>query len=139
VPTPAACQPAIAQAVGRLAGLGGRLPNVYAAIATAAPRAKILVTGYPYLFETPPPGSPNEAIILQINQATAALNQTIKDTVAAARIGRINIKYVDVTVAFGGHGIGSPTSFINATGPDAYHPNDAGYEAYAAALSAALP
>ena len=44
-----------------------------------------------------------------------------------------------MTTAFAGHGIGSPVPYINATGPDAFHPNDAGYAAYAAALSSALP
>jgi lysophospholipase L1-like esterase len=149
-PTSQACTDAIANAQLLLAPLpggsnrlAGRLTEVYNAVAAAAPRALILVTGYPYLFETPPQGSPNEAIILQINQATAALNQTIATTVEAAAKppSGVNIKYVDVTAAFDDHGIGGSLAlFINVPPhPDAYHPNVDGYKAYAAELSAALP
>ena len=46
--------------------------------------------------------------------------------------------YVDVTEAFAGHGIGSKKPFINAEGPDAYHPNAAGYRAYTKAIFAAI-
>jgi lysophospholipase L1-like esterase len=137
VPTPA-CQPAIANAQSQLAPLAVSLSKVYKAVAAAAPRARILVTGYPYLFQTHTPCLPTEAILCQINTATAALNQTIKDTVEAAQIAGVNIEYVDVTTAFAGHGIGSLDPFINATGDDAYHPNAAGYKAYASAISAAL-
>jgi lysophospholipase L1-like esterase len=140
VPT-AACQPAIAQAVGQLPSLAVNLPKVYTAVAAAAPRALILVTGYPYLFSTHSPCLPSEAIMCQINTATDLLNQTIEDTVetAAQPPSGVNIKYIDVIAAFAGHGIGgSPPLFINDTGLDAYHPTAAGYKAYDAALSAAL-
>jgi hypothetical protein len=43
--------------------------------------------------------------------------------------------YVDVTKEFAGHGIGSEEPFINAEGIGAYHPNAAGYRAYAKATS----
>jgi lysophospholipase L1-like esterase len=142
-PASTACQLAIGNALGMLAPLAGHLSNVYTAVATAAPRALILVTGYPYLFETPTPcTTPTDSIVCQINYATTLLNKTIEDTVetAAQPPSGVNIKYVDVTAAFAGHGIGgSPPLFINDTGPDAYHPNVAGYEAYASAISAALP
>jgi lysophospholipase L1-like esterase len=145
-PTSQPCKAAIAYALSLLAPsptggpgvLASSLSDVYTAIATAAPRAKILVTGYPYLFDTPTPCTPAEAIVCQINYATTLLNQTIATTVAAMP-DSVDIEYVDVTDAFTGHGIGSPNPFIN--GPeleDAYHPNDAGYRAYAEALIAAL-
>ena len=54
----------------------------------------------------------------------------------------VNIVYVDVTAAFAGHGIGGTgVPFINppGTGIEAFHPTAAGYVAYAAAISAALP
>jgi lysophospholipase L1-like esterase len=137
---PTNCQAAIDYALSQLAPLAGSLADVYEAVAAAAPRAKILVTGYPYLFgTTTPPCSPPDAIMLQINSATTALNQTIKDTVTAAQIAGLNIQYVDVTGAFSIHGINCLDPFINVTGQDAFHPNEAGYEAYAAALRAALP
>ena len=140
-PSPA-CQTAINTALSLLATppgvLAGRLASVYAAVAAAAPRAVILVTGYPYLFEPPAANDPNAATIVAINNATTALNATIQRTVTAARSAGLNTQYVDVTTAFAGHGIGSPVPYINATGPDAFHPNDAGYAAYAAAVSSAL-
>ena len=58
-----ACQAAIDAALTLLAAppngpsvLATRLAATYGAVATAAPRADILVTGYPYLFEPPVPG-----------------------------------------------------------------------------------
>ena len=76
--------------------LATRLAATYGAVATAAPRADILVTGYPYLFEPPVPGQPNAAIVLALNNATAALNATIKATVAASAAAGVEITYVDV-------------------------------------------
>ena len=46
--------------------------------------------------------------------------------------------YVDVTAEFAGHGIGSKKPFINSDGVGAYHPNAAGYRAYAKAIFAAI-
>jgi hypothetical protein len=46
--------------------------------------------------------------------------------------------YVDVTAEFAGHSIGSEEPFINAGGIGAYHPNAAGYRAYANAIFAAI-
>jgi lysophospholipase L1-like esterase len=45
-----------------------------------------------------------------------------------------------VTEQFKGHGIGSSDAFINgpAAGIEAFHPNAAGYRAYAKAISAAI-
>jgi hypothetical protein len=70
------------------------------------------------------------------------LNCTIQKAVAEAEAAGINIVYVDVTEAFDGHGIdGSEEPFINpaGTGINAFHPTAAGYVAYAAAISGALP
>lgn len=115
-----------------------RLGAVYTGTALLTPRAKILVTGYPYLFETPPPTDPNYAVISQLNSATAALNSTISGTVAKLARAGVMIRYVDVTAAFAGHGIGSTAPWINASGPDIFHPTAAGYQAYATALKAAI-
>ncbi len=143
-PSPA-CEAAIEQAVALLTPqpgggsvLGTRLAIAYGMIAQAAPNARILVTGYPYLFETPAPEDPNAATIVAINQATAALNTTIEAAVASVRTPDVDIAYVDVTTRFAGHGLGSTTPFINGDGPDAFHPTARGYRAYTAALKAAL-
>jgi lysophospholipase L1-like esterase len=135
----AKCLAAIQEARDGLPTLGSDLVDLYADVADAAPRARIVVTGYPRLFE-PAPGAPNAAIIDLINESTDALNRTIQQAVAAAYASGVNIVYVDVTAAFEEHGIGgSKKPFINASGVDAFHPNAAGYRAYADAIFAAPP
>ena len=133
---PVGCQDAINVAVGQLRLLGVSLSNLYAQVAVAAPNALIVVTGYPYLFEIAP-GDPTADIKDQINNAITLLNRTIQQAVAA-QPADVNIVYVDVTAEFAGHGIGSKKPFINPDGPDAYHPNAAGYRAYAKAIFAAI-
>ena len=96
-----------------------------------------MVTGYPYLFEIVP-GDPAAALKTQINDAVELLNATIQQSVAAAQARGVHLVYVDVTDAFAGHGIGSHRPFINAEGVGAYHPNAAGYRAYAKAIFAAV-
>jgi lysophospholipase L1-like esterase len=135
---PEACQIAIGTARAMLpdecgdpSELGDLLTNLYIQLADAAPQALIVVTGYPLLFEAPPSGDPREAI----NVATVLLNCAIeKATVDAAQATGVRIVYVDVTDAFAGHGIGSADPWINVSGPDAFHPNADGYEAYADAI-----
>lgn len=141
----AACQAAIGQALALLAPQAGgpsllatRLATTYAAVATAAPRAEILVTGYPILFETPTPRTPNASTIAALNSATLALNATIKATVAATAARGADIRYVDVAAGFAGHGIGSRRPYLHATGTEALHPTARGYRVYAAALTRAL-
>jgi lysophospholipase L1-like esterase len=117
--------------------LGRRLGNLYADVAEAAPNALIVATGYPLLFDDP------DLLETQINDATTRLNCAIDKAVADAQAAGINIVYVDVTQAFARHGIGCRCAvpFINPpeAGINAFHPTPAGYLAYAAAISAALP
>ena len=139
------CQATIDRALALLAPqptgpsvLATRLATTYGAVAAAAPRADILVTGYPYLFAPPVSGQPNAAVVLALNKATAALNATIKATVAANAAAGVEITYVDVTGGFAGHGIGSERPILHATGPEALHPTARGYRVYAKALTRAL-
>src|SRR5215218_2040587 len=120
--------------------LGASLTDLYAEVAAAAPNALIVVTGYPLLF-TIDDDDPLADLKREINAATVALNASIEAAVKSAQADGINIVYVDVTDDFAGHGIGSEETFINlpGTGIGAFHPNAAGYEAYAAAISAVLP
>jgi lysophospholipase L1-like esterase len=139
-PVPVDCQAAIsaASAVLGSGALASRLATTYADIAFVAPRARILVTGYPYLFETPATTDPNFATISTINSATTALNATIAGVVAQAQAAGADIHYVDVSAAFAHHGIGSIDPWIGFVGLEAFHPDAAGYRAFAAALEAAL-
>ena len=136
-PTPVECQFEIGRAAGELTRLGGSLIDLYGKVRAAAPNALIVVTGYPYLFEIDP-ADPAAALKVQVNDAIKLLNTTIQQAVAAAADTGINIVYVDVTAEFAGHGIGSKKPFINAEGIGAYHPNAAGYRAYAKAMFAAI-
>jgi lysophospholipase L1-like esterase len=150
------CNIAIGSAQGLLGDCTGVSPlsdlliDLYREVAKAAPGARIVVTGYPLLFE-PPPANPdlNSGIITAINKATTDLNCVIERAVAAANADDINIHYVDVTEEFAGHGIGcsDPDNstnclFINPPEvglPEAFHPTAAGYAAYAEAIKTKLP
>jgi lysophospholipase L1-like esterase len=142
--TPQACLQEIARARGDMEELGINLPLLYAEVAGAAPRARIVVTGYPHLFE------PVNFLFTQINDAIDQLNSTIEQAVSVANDADVNIHYVDVVAEFAGHGIVTPitdpSAFIHSLflingqpDPQAFHPTPAGYRAYADAISVALP
>jgi lysophospholipase L1-like esterase len=115
--------------------LGDRLASLFADVVHAAPKARVVVTGYPLLFSPTLPDTPTE-----INAATILLNDAIQQAVEATKAPDVDIVYVDVTVAFLGHGIGDAVPFINnLPDPNAFHPNAAGYSTYAALISAVLP
>ncbi|HEY5224023.1 MAG TPA: SGNH/GDSL hydrolase family protein [Microbacteriaceae bacterium] len=108
-PSAPACGAAVAAAAGALPTVGPKLVALYGAIAQKVPKARILVLGYPHLFNPgvqPPLGD-------QINTATDALNSVIQGAVAYVATSRIS--YVDTTAAFAGHGIGSSLPYINLT------------------------
>lgn len=106
-------------------------------VQAAAPRAKIVVTGYPYLYDPIAPGHADRvsAFIYKATDLADGLNRTIAD---AADTTKVN--YVDVRGAFAGHGVLSKDkpwiSFdpTNLDSPDNFHPNAEGYAAYFATL-----
>jgi hypothetical protein len=116
--------------------------------AADTPSGVVAGVGYPFLFEPPAAGdpSPSAEIINRLREATALLNDTIEEAVAATREADVKIVYVDVTAAFVGHGIGTRDPqdlFINRPGPtpsvEDFHPNVAGYVTYADAIATKLP
>jgi lysophospholipase L1-like esterase len=125
-------------APGQPSELAVRLTSSFTAVATLMPRAEIVVTGYPHLFETPPETDPAYPIIARLNEAAAALNFTISGVVTALAHSGIDIRYIDVTEAFAGHGIGSADPWINNSGIEAFHPTARGYLAYARTVRAVL-
>jgi lysophospholipase L1-like esterase len=139
--TQAQCLVAIDVASRGLVQLGSDLTDLYAEMADAAPRARIVVTGYPHLFASTAPSPPFDPVIIgAINSAIDALNATIDGAVIAQPTG-VDIVYVDVVDAFGDHGIGGAApAFINPPGPtaEAFHPTADGYDAYRDAISAEL-
>jgi lysophospholipase L1-like esterase len=107
-------------------------------VQAAAPNARIVVTGYPYLLDPIPAGltDPAAQFIYQATDLADRLNQTIAAAVTA--VGDPKVQYVDVRSAFLGHGALSPDPWINLGGaPDGFHPNATGYQAYFRALSQA--
>ena len=123
----------------KLPELRSNLVDLYAQVADEAPKARIVVTGYPYLFGPPSPTcNPSVDVLCAINIATTELNRAIQDAVAATKNPDVKIVYVDVSEEFAEHGIGSADPFLNSTGGAAFHPNAAGHRAYAAAIAAAL-
>ena len=159
--TPDACRAEIGRALALVQDcavdegtLGGDLIKLYGKVAKAARGARIVVTGYPLLFEPPAANDPDRVAKTAINKATTDLNCVIKEAVAATQATYANITYVDVTEEFAGHGIVDPRSCTGSSAfihsllickPDpvadseAFHPTAAGYVAYADAISAALP
>jgi lysophospholipase L1-like esterase len=160
--TPDACRAEIGRALALVQDcsvdegtLGGDLIELYGKVAKAAPGARIVVTGYPLLFEPPAANDPDRVAKTAINKATTDLNCVIKQAVeAAANEADVNMTYVDVTEEFATHGIVDPRSCTGSSAfihsllickPDpvadleAFHPTAAGYAAYADAISAALP
>jgi len=122
--------------------LPGLLDTVYAAIAQRAPRARVVVVGYPRLYR--PGGSCSElseAARTEINAATDTV-----DEVTAAAAARHGFAFADVRPAFTGHQRCDGDPWIHGWSPadvrESYHPTPDGqaegyYPAFAA--SAASP
>jgi lysophospholipase L1-like esterase len=125
------CQTAIASALGKLPKLYTSLGITLKAIRTAAPHARIVVTGYPELFD--PSLGPGAR---QFNTAAFALNTTIEAAVWKSRAHGGNVRFVSVVEPFLKHGLGSADSWINSSGVAPLHPTTTGYrEGYYSALS----
>jgi lysophospholipase L1-like esterase len=112
------------------------LDSVYDQVAAAAPDAHVVVVGYPRLFspEYGPYLGASVAEQVALNEGADLLNAVIAE--AAAEHG---FQFVDVTKRFTGHGVNSPDAWL--LGPldaGAFHPDAEGYQAYTAALTAAI-
>lgn len=69
-----------------------------------------------------------------LNSGADLLNETIR-TAAEAH----GYTFVDVTERFVDHGVNTPERWLVwPTDPDSFHPNQQGYRAYAAAVTAAI-
>ncbi len=142
-PTAVVCQTAIATATATLnsSAFTKGLYSTLSKVAQAAPGARIVVTGYPYLFDWSLTTDPvRGSAVKAINQATTVLNAKIALSVVALKFQRVNIAYADVSIPFLKHGIGSADPWINTNPTDAgiFHPTAVGYAAYAAAVRSKL-
>ena len=138
-----ACAEASATAKAKLVSgqLAGDVAAMIQSVRAAAPNARIVVTGYPYLFDPIPTGLTDSTskFIYQATDLANGLNESIALAVGATDPTATRVKFVDVRPAFTGHGIYSTDPWINGAvpnSPDSFHPNAKGYQAYYTALSA---
>lgn len=147
------CNAAMTAAGEAMVALPVNLAATITAVRTRAPGATIYVTGYPQLFQ--PTGGTCQTLqiaqfpydpfaLLTADGAVLELNQTIEGTVNAIALATKdqNLKYVDVTGEFDGYGMCNPAGYIfppapvpGGFAPSSLHPNAAGQEAYAEALT----
>ncbi|GAA0587464.1 SGNH/GDSL hydrolase family protein [Kribbella sandramycini] len=119
--------------------LPGRLNGLYAAIKSRASSAKIIVVGYPRLFNGTDCNAGtffSAAEMTRLNQTADLLNTTIKAAANAA-----GYVFVDPTSKFIGHAVcGNPEWINGLSNPvsESYHPNVTGQAQYAALVAPAL-
>ncbi len=121
--------------------LPGRLRRVYDAIRRRAPDATVVVAGYPRLFARRPwcfaVGKVEDREQRRLNEASDLLART-----TAAEVRRHEgFRYVDVRRAFDGGRICSTRPLIHGVAhpiTSSFHPNVAGYRAYARTIEPAL-
>ncbi|MFD9704259.1 SGNH/GDSL hydrolase family protein [Lentzea sp. NPDC059081] len=113
--------------------LPSRLDSTYAAIRAAAPRAQLVVVGYPRLF------TPDDRCRVMSGAKRMALNDAADElaAVVSQAAALAGARFVDPREAFADHGVCAVEPWMNGlTNPvgDSYHPNKAGQAAYARIL-----
>lgn len=136
-PTVPACVAAVVAAQETLQSgvIAQRLGELILAVHERAPRADILVTGYPLPF-----GGATQGFLGVIDGAVAQLDAQIAGAVAAATLAGAPVGFVDVTTVFAAHSAISADPWLgqNAADPVTFlHPNAAGYAAYTEAVHSA--
>ncbi len=119
--------------------LPGRLNGLYGSIKSKAPSARVVVVGYPRLFNGTDCNagtffSPTE--MTRLNQTADLLNSKIAASASAA-----GFTFVNPTSAFIGHAVcGSPEWINGLSNPvsESYHPNVTGQASYANQVGAQL-
>lgn len=133
----------------RMAALRESLPRLITQITARAPRARVIVMGYPRPFsEVSANGGDNLTLDDQrwLNGRARDLNELIRQAVAeadqhvAATRGQGSVEFVDAYSAFSGHEAGSSDPYMNglsvdlgalAAEPRSYHPTAKGQDALA--------
>ncbi|HEU4412396.1 MAG TPA: SGNH/GDSL hydrolase family protein [Polyangiaceae bacterium] len=119
--------------------LPGLLNGLYGDIRARAPNAKVIVIGYPRIFN-----GETCNLLARISSGeqselneTADLLATTTATIAAAH----GFTFVDTRAPFGGHAICDDVEWINGLSDpvgESYHPNKSGHDAYTGLISARL-
>ncbi|MCK2215238.1 GDSL-type esterase/lipase family protein [Actinomadura sp. ATCC 31491] len=133
-----------------ITGVEGTLAGTYEKIHQQAPNARIIVLGYPHLFD-PQKEAPLTCLssvrigqldALWLNEMTDKMNGVIAAAVARARQQGAAISFVDPVPAFTGHAICDDDPYVRAvdvtTDGASYHPNPEGQRAYAALVQSEL-
>ncbi|MFC6015079.1 SGNH/GDSL hydrolase family protein [Plantactinospora solaniradicis] len=140
LPWPTNCWPQIDNAENQIRNtLPGRLDQLYSRIRTLAPNARVVVVGYPRLFNGEECNiiariSPGEQV--ELNAAADLLATTIGTRAAAHGFG-----FVDARGPFTGHAVCDDVEWLNGTSNpigESYHPNRAGHVGYAGIVEPAL-
>jgi len=131
------CRSAVTSAENYATGtLPGKLDRTYAAIRSHAPKARIIVLGYPRLFDLAPSCGWFGMDLTKRKILDEGADLLVSGI--AARAAAAGDTFVDVRSAFAGHGICAAQAWINAVAwplSDSYHPTSAGYRSgYLAAL-----
>ncbi|RJQ82627.1 SGNH/GDSL hydrolase family protein [Pseudonocardiaceae bacterium YIM PH 21723] len=125
-------------------GAAAKLDATYAAIKKAAPNARLVVLGYPRLFER---GGCSNAIWYVPLEARDGINAASDEinTVISARAKAAGADYVDVRSNFSGHGACGNSPWIRearilpSEQAESYHPTATGYRSgYLPALQGAV-
>ncbi len=139
-PWPTTCWGAIDNANAFIRNtLPARLDGLYTAIRQAAPNARVVVVGYPRLFNGEECNlasriSPGEQA--ELNATADLLVQTVR-----ARASARGFPFVDVRTAFTGHSVCADVEWINGLSnpiSESYHPNRSGQTGYANLVEPAL-
>ena len=128
IQVPSACAGAIERGRGAIRrSLPAKLDAVYAEIRRRAPDAKVIVLGYPRLFESASCESIPAARVAQLNRGADLLRDVIGARVRAAGGG---FSFADAIPAFDGHGICARRPWINGLVrplTESYHPARGGH------------
>ncbi|MFI7446907.1 SGNH/GDSL hydrolase family protein [Nonomuraea sp. NPDC049714] len=149
LPWSSACVDQEAEVTRRLERLRPSLREVLREIRSRAPRARVIVLGYPRPFPAGPSGSVSNLSAADqrwINAMTRRLNDVVA-TVAGEFERQIvafgapgSVEYVDAHEAFDGHEVGSPRPYVNGlmvnlgeftVEPRSFHPTADGYRRFA--------
>ena len=109
--------------------LPAELAVTYGGIRWKAPKARLVVLGYPRLFETAPPTC-GPTGMSQANRAVVNAGGDVLNSVIQSRAAAAGATFVDVRPWFAGHGVCGSDPWINSSLADvsiAFHPNPAGY------------
>jgi lysophospholipase L1-like esterase len=141
LPWPWTCESQIASAEAFITNtLPGRLDQLYTAIRAKAPAAKVVVVGYPRLFNVS--DCQSLARISPTEQSELNGGADLLDTTMRGRASAHGFRFVDPRTAFTGHAVCDSTEWINGLSnpiSESYHPNRTGQSAgYAPLVKAAL-